>query len=312
MTTVATSQLPGYSGTMYLSSLPKDLAANPNCQRAISRDLFDAVTTKANWITNPRPTPDIYEPGGGEAELLIAQVLADLGDLKHPYHTRWHTEEVLLCFNLLVENAEVPVNAYVGKMAALFHDHSHCGRTYRQLDDQITGSDLSNEEFAAFVADSFLKSDLSVRERLELQGLILATSFGQANAATLPNVPGVVLRRDYTPTTPTEKLLAFADIGRFMLGSSHHLNGALKMLEESGKIPESFDAWLKGEKGFLGYVQMRFDQVKPLLKDSGVQLIAGKLTELQVAFSAIGNGDAVYLGQFTEVVARMKLATRRA
>jgi hypothetical protein len=168
---------------------------------------------------------------------------------------------------------------------------------------------MSNEEFAAKVADNHLESALSVRQRLVLQGLILSTSFGQANPANLPDVEGVILQRNYTPKTDLEKLIAFADIGRFILGPNHHLDGSLKMLEELGNIPQSFDTWLAGEKGFLKYIQIRFDQIKTILGDEGVKFIQTKLDSLREAYDTMeydrspeGRG---YRTRFAEVTSQM-------
>ena len=105
-----------------------------------------------------------------------------------------------------------PICAQILELAALFHDYGHAGNTYRQLVPTALRSDLSNEEYSALRADEIVGERLNVQQRVALQGLILATSFGQANLERIPEPIRETAYRPYQPTTKLEMLLAFADV----------------------------------------------------------------------------------------------------
>jgi hypothetical protein len=94
-----------------------------------------------------------------------------------------------------------------------------------------------------------------------LQGLILATSFGQRDLDKLPAAPtGVDLYRDYTPGSKLEKLLAFADICD--LGSSFNdfIVSSLNVVKEA-RSTTSFDNWLVGRMGFVKFIESSLDGI---------------------------------------------------
>ena len=298
----------GSGGTFDQADLPQDLRGKPNYIRTPSESLLkDVRAMKNNWDSVQDRVLDESQIG-----MMRKQILAKLEKLENPYHARLHTEQVVQCFEILCSHTNIVKNdRLLGISAAITHDDGHCGSTYRQLTSgrNVAGTNLSNEEFAFLTTDRDYGYLFSVRQRLILQGLHLSTSFGQSKHAKLPAAPkGVVLMREYAPETKLEVLLAFADISRFMLGADKHMDGSLKLLEESGNKPECFEKWLEGEKGFFSYIQGQTAVITSMISKDGASFLQDKLAELQKAFDYIEAGSqdnaSGFRAEYDKVVAR--------
>ena len=281
-------RLPGKSGSVYLDSLPRDMAGNPNYSRVMSPELYAKVVEDAGAFVR-------YEKTINPGDLIAVEqiVRAELKRLGNPYHGWSHTQQVRQRAAFLAEMAGLADQERVLlDLAALFHDFDHCGSTHRQLVKTAVRNDMSNEEFAALQADLYLGDYLGVRQRLQLQGLILSTSAGQADAAGLPEIEGACLLRPYRPCTVLEKLLTFADIGRFILGVDAHMEGALLLLRENGCAPSSFDEWLSVETEFVKYVQGRWDELQGLLSQGGKRMIQSAMDNLTRHFGRLAQSGS--------------------
>ncbi len=293
--------LPGFSNAIYRDLLPRAWQSSPNLQKVQSSSLFDAIIATQRSMD--------------EAPVLLSQshfaaitnaVLADIGRLTNAYHNRLHTEQVMACCQILATAAQLSaLDTQTLLLGGLFHDFDHPGTTLRQKVPSAIRNDLSNEEFAAIKADEVIDSALSPKQRLQLQGLILATSFGQKTAASLDELLGVRLQRDYAPYTPLEKLLAFADIGRFMLSPEAHVRGSLATLKESGAQPESYDEWLQGELGFLSYIETHMNGISQQIGTGPWAGLMAKLLGVRQYFEQVaepGTGRTHLEQQYLEVL----------
>lgn len=193
-----------------------------------------------------------------------------LGTLTNEYHNEQHSAEVAqrmedLLSNLKNPDSVAPREKQLLIEAAWRHDDDHAGNTYRQLARGATGTSMSNEEWSVLLGIEDMRELLSATDIDFLESHILATSFGQNSAAlqkAFPNDPDLQknLKRDYTPSTPTQKLLALADVGGFRKGWDEWADESLRLVEEQGSVPEDINAWLKTREGFTAYY------IKPLLE----------------------------------------------
>ena len=98
---------------------------------------------------------------------------------------------------------------------------------------------------------------------MALQGLILATSFGQNNPAALNENDRSKILRPYKPVTPSEKLIAFADIGNCMVGWDAFVEDNLAVLRETSPSarPDDFNGWISNLHGFTKFVGARLEDI---------------------------------------------------
>ena len=161
----------------------KKYANNPNTKQPISQSLRNAIAADSKWDQQADQT--ISDAIFSEVE---EQILADLSKLKHPYHDKHPTQNVIAGVTELAELAGLDeAEKQLLRVAALFHDYDHAGNTFRQTVADAVRNDISNEEYAAIKADEAVGQYLSVPQRLQLQGIILATSFAQSNPDNLPD-----------------------------------------------------------------------------------------------------------------------------
>lgn len=251
---------------------------NANTQRIFSEALQrDLQNPNTQGIRKPLTDADF--------SMLKYRVLSSMPNL--PYHNREHVELVMH----RVEEAaracgRTEREVTLLKLAAMYHDYDHAGNTYRQDVPGADRNDLTNEEYAAIAADNDLKDYLTVDERVTLQGLILATSFGQnqnALDAAFKGAQRPELVRPYSATTDLENILALADVSNFDLTFDSWLKDNYNVVTETpvSRRPESFDEFLRQRTGFLGYVQMRLDAVKELMMPSVYDASCAKLTEFK-------------------------------
>lgn len=212
--------------------------------------------------------------------------LAEIGRLPHTYHSRVHTEKVMA--RSLELGQDSGLNEYELQqlyLAALFHDYGHAGQAYRQLTSGIDHPNLSNEEYAALKADEFLAPYLSVPQRLEIQGMILGTTFMQGNRALFPPTNGIDLYRDYAPNTKLEKLIAFADINSLVSPDEEFIDEHFQLIKECtiATMPANYDVWLKGRAMFLAYQRSRLEIIKPYLTKGYIDLLEIALARREAA-----------------------------
>lgn len=201
---------------------------------------------------------------------IRAKIRERLRTLTNRYHNEQHSAEVAQRMEDLLNNLTNPtlVSSRERELlieAAWRHDDDHAGNTYRQLVQGRMGASMSNEEWSVLLAIDDMGQVLSTTDIDFLEKHILATSFGQSTAALQKAFPNNLdlqknLQRDYVPNTPTQKLLALADVGGFRKGWDEWADESLRLVEEQGSVPENIDAWLKTREGFTVYY------IKPLLE----------------------------------------------
>jgi hypothetical protein len=153
-----------------------------------------------------------------------------------------------------------------------------------------------------------MQNILSTGQRIILQGLILSTSFGQSIDALTNNGKNnsteelLNLSRPYKPHSNAEKLLAFADIGRFILGPQIHFEGSLHLLRETKTIPSSFEDWIQSEKGFIEFVANRFDEIKDMLTPDGQKHVEAQLAELKNFYNESIIRDPKFREQYNSAI----------
>jgi hypothetical protein len=174
------------------------------------------------------------------AEILAMQQQFDEDEL-NPYHNAEHAAEVADRLEVLLKKLNLEAwRADVLRVAALFHDFGHSGRTMRDANDGLT-----NEEYAAVQADAYAKQKgFSVYQRILLQGEIIGTTFGNA---------------EVKPETYEEKTLAIADIGGFSKSWDKWIAESAAVLKETPLEARSktIDEWLVGRAKFLDWATSR-------------------------------------------------------
>lgn len=117
---------------------------------------------------------------------------------------------------------------------------------------------------------------------------ILATSFGQANIDNLPEGKKDYYR-DYQPVSDSQKLLALADVARFINGWDAWLDGNLRLYQESPQnCPAEIDAWIVSEEGFLkSYVLSSLKSMEHLFKPDYFNDLKQRLSDILVGLSAL-------------------------
>ncbi|GEM_PF-1888108 len=218
---------------------------------------------------------------------LTETVLAEIAlQCPFPYHNRRHTEEVIERVSVLASHAQPRLETEetdLLKLAALFHDYGHSGRTIRQTSLSASRPDLSNEEFAAEEARVRLSKDLTAEQLEVVKNLILATSFGQADAKS-------VYYRPYQPKTLLEKLLALADIGGFQKPFEEWVEESFRVLQEAdpATIPPTFERWLETRYGFLNYCLAKVTEVSEHLDSDYASYLSAKPRALVVTLQKSG------------------------
>lgn len=143
-------------------------------------------------------------------------------DIRHPYHNLDHVLDVIGRVYKIIPLLKSPFAEHERQcclIAAWAHDALHCGEGYRQLCKRdIIHKDKSNEEASCIFIDEILKeAGFSVPMRLRIQGIILATSFGQL-PDQVPPEHRELLARPYQPHTIHEIIVAFCDVAPFDYG----------------------------------------------------------------------------------------------
>jgi hypothetical protein len=149
------------------------------------------------------------------------------------------------------------------RIAALCHDLAHCGSTYRQIRSLADYPELSNEEYAALLADEVLQGVVCIEDRIAIQDLILATSFGQLDSSGLPLAK---LWRPYAAKTHLERLLVFADVNGLEHSLTRFIEDFLDVALEGSYLDKAMQAEFASAAmvGFLGHVSEVLNSVAEL------------------------------------------------
>ncbi len=170
---------------------------------------------------------------------------------RNRYHNAEHAEEVVMRTRGLVRRIK-GFDANDQKLmliAAALHDLGHSGTTLRQASDG-----LSNEEYTAVLADQILVAHkFSVRQRVQMYGLIMGTTFGN------PSIK---------PETKMEKVLSIADVGGFTKPWTQWVEESSFVLHETpiAERPTTIEEWLQGRLKFLAWIESRLNELPEVAK----------------------------------------------
>lgn len=196
-------------------------SGNPNASLVIAPTLKADI--ELSGLIYVAPEPNVVR------QLRVTLVAIMIGMENHSYHNFPHGCQVYAFTKFLLDSLSIEgVERDVTEIGALLHDFGHCGSTHRQL--VYKGDPLSNEEFACYHVDPLVRNVFSTGYRLQLQGIILATSFGQ-NTQPIEDP----LYRPYRPVTLSERVVALADVGVAFGDFSEYLRTASLLARECGK-----------------------------------------------------------------------------
>jgi len=285
--------------------LPTEFANNPNTKNIISSLLREEMILSLGW-----EYAEDENVSSAWLQSLENEILAELDQLPNPFHNGNHSRRVRDRTVKYARHALFPeAQVSLLHISALFHDYGHAGTRFRQLAQDSHHQKLSNEEFSALEADRHLTGKLTLKQRLQVQGLILSTSFGQDDLQKLPQSPFCDLYRPYQPTTDLEQLFQFADIAAIDEDPEAYLSSALAVAKEKAVAGEpffSFEGFLQSEIQFLYYVQNRFQEVKKLLAKGDVVRIRQKLDTAAAELDQLVQGK----GQWQEMTKRLYQAAQ--
>lgn len=253
-----------------LHDATENLYVQPPYVREVPGEIRDAVGLQeaGTFLEEPKNSEKVLSDE--DFAVLVEKLLSEIGN-EHPYHNRRHTEEVMARLEVLMDQCEPelsPRQRQLNLLRALFHDIGHCGRTIRQdcgdtYEEPVHDrEDVSNEEYAALRVRKELDGKEGVTEDdiVYIQTGILGTTYGQASGP---------YKRAYAARSATEKLIAFADVGKVMdipsAGASPEeiaakvdewIDESFRVTEEMspGQLPQDFGAFMNARISFLGYV----------------------------------------------------------
>ncbi len=265
---------------------------NPNTQEVISPLLRLALASPTKEASSLTPLND------AEFDRLKISALSRIREEcdVNPYHNSQHIELVLKTIDTIIQNLSEKISqreATLLRLAALYHDFGHPGKTIRStVNRDIPRKDLSNEEYAALIADQDLQNHLTAKERLDLQGLILATTFGQAE-------------KPYKPTTKLERLLAFADIGNFIEGFDAWLINNRDVIKETDpeKRPKNMIEFIKTRLAFIKHVEEKLVDIKEFLDPRFFDQLRSMLVPIKTQLADVHLMKTKYQGLFAGVLA---------
>jgi hypothetical protein len=202
---------------------------------------------------------------GHELDEILRRVAAEYQKMPSlSYYNRHHLLDVEGLAWGIADDCFLPREAIrLLRIAALTYNLGHSGHRYRQPTSPSEYPDFSNEEYAAVLADRLVADFLSLEDRLTLQGLILATTYGQN---VLDRVPVRALLRPYAPTTPLECILAFADVGSTLVSEFSYLLRSFFELAQENSSRQFRDpsAAQPAMRGFIAQALSRLNAVTSL------------------------------------------------
>jgi hypothetical protein len=267
---------------------PQEFLQNPCTAIVVSPDLHTALEAEPSWA---RTAPIVWE----EREFLKLRAAIDLrlDALRHPYHRKQHCWDVEVRFIEIAYALSLSeADQQLGQVACLAHDLDHSGLLIRQKVSGLQYPSYSNEEFTCLGADQLSRDYLGTKQRLQLQGMYLATSHAQDKLDSSIGVDAAILR-PYRPTTLLERALVLADVSACLReGFETSVNEGLLVLRErpAENFPASFPEWVDQQAEFVLQVKTRLESI-PELKDSEYfDQAQAKFSELIPAFQALRDG----------------------
>jgi hypothetical protein len=267
-----------------LVTIPYEFIDNPNTSVVISPLLAEEI----------REQGEIREGNGDPVHWLTAlrELMESLNLSSGYYHNAQHAQSVHGRMMLIEECSafEFP-SGLLWVLAALGHDLHYSGSMYRQLLVGIDHPELSNEEYACLIMDQLVARALSPADRLRLQGMILATSFGQRPEDGC----AADLVRPYKPYSPAERSLAFADVGSVAMGTAEDwLRDCIRLAAERGARTER-DYWgfvcSNSQKHFFDHVKHQLEGLRPYIIPNAyddwlhnLTMRSQELVEIQTAY----------------------------
>ena len=221
-----------------------------------------------------------HEPKWALLEKAVKELQYDMNiqEILNPYHNVSHAIKVhnyVTQLLGLLKNAASEKTKAIVCSGALTHDRGHCGKLIRQ--NVYFDTFHSNEEYTATIMDPIWQPVFSTCDRLRLQGIYLATSFGQSN----PSLGS--LYRNYAPITLEERLVCMADVGVVALGSlCDHLKDACHLafeygIKEQNQVIEFLTS--NGQLGFYDFAALRLQALEPDLTPVGYRRLVSRLNQ---------------------------------
>jgi hypothetical protein len=248
---------------------------------------------------------------------LQSGAIAAMEGAPHPYHNAVHVRRVLERVRELSRVASLsPLDTQLLELGAAFHDFGHAGNTYRQLVPSAPRNDLSNEEFAALAADEAVATYLAPCQRRALQGLILATSFGQGDPEGIPAAIRATAYRPYRPVTVLEKLLAFADVSNALVSVEMFDGESAAVAAEGGlaALPGSMDEYFRRQLSFLQFVRARLEAIAASLGCSSAAHFEAEIAAaerfIEPCVGHAARGGATEMGRVYNRLAEERTGTR--
>jgi len=275
--------------------MPTGFRSNPNTQGAATEVLHDLAIEQ---LPRRQRSGINFEKVRGASNELFSITLRDIeAHSNHPFHGVDHAFETSETFQLLIALLADPITT-LDEMLGLFacgaHDLRHSGFRYRQLSEVPNSEHQSNEEFAAATFDSLISThpDLDVigaKERLKIQGAILATSVGQLKPPTKD------LFRPYKPHSKLETLVFLSDRLRFINSIEGHLKASITYVAELSpkERPSSFKEWLCAETEYCEYLASIARSYIYMFSKRGQQKVLKAVSKLgEVMAEVATNGSA--------------------
>ncbi len=226
-----------------------------------------------------------------------------LAALNNSYHNEEHCEEVADRTKKFLDNLANP-DLFTDREkkllveTAIRHDDEHAGKNYRQLVPNVQGAGMSNEEWSALLAIDDLKDELKQEDMEFIESHILATTFGQGAALIEKTFPNSLelqekLKRQYSPKTTSERLLALADVGAFRNGYDKWLKISFNLVKEQGNIPENIDVWIKNNESFvLLYLKPLLESIKDTFKPEFYLKLTKELQDIMDGLQSLKTIDS--------------------
>lgn len=222
-------------GTNFEFSELTALTKNPNTAAVIAPTLARDIANNGLYRMQPEAITR-----------CIGKVKSELRHAELPYHNYQHSVDLYKRLLLVKKFAKPEIYSSIDwnllTLAVWSHDLAHSGSPYRQLQHNAHAPSLSNEEYTCLYVDNLLLTDLGTVERLALQGLILATSFGQKHT----QAPTKALTRRYRPYSQAEHILSLIDIGAAPFeGFNQWVEDAIRLGHELGhNSPEAIKTFI--------------------------------------------------------------------
>lgn len=192
----------------------------------------------------------------------------------NPYHNSAHALECLSRLNSLLEVTQTSIRMKnIMRLAMIFHDYDHCGKSIKTDEHWKNGSvedGLTNEEWAAHKATDFACEHGFIDSDIQLmKSSIIATTFA------VPKNREVV-----QPRGLLEYAIALSDVGGFIGTWNEWVTESARVLAEieQGDRPKNVAEWLYGREKFINlFLLQRLDTGIVLATKDGQEILGKKL-----------------------------------